>query len=175
MEHGAIVWFTGLSGSGKSTVSRIAEDKLKQMGVSVEVLDGDELRQRLSPELGFTSADRLTHIRRAIYIARLLSRHGILVLVPFITPYKEMRELCRNELHPLVEVYVKCPLRICAERDVKGLYRKALAGEIGLFTGVSDRFDEPEAPDLTLETGRESAEESAGRLIAYLMKRRLLR
>ncbi len=169
--NGTIVWFVGLSGSGKSTISRIVERQLRERNIAHAVLDGDELRQALSPDLGFTYQDRMQHIRRTIYMTRLLSRNGVVVLAPLITPYREMREECRRELPSYEEVYVKCPLDRCIERDVKGLYRKAIAGQIPRFTGISDRFDEPDHPSLVIETDKETPEESASRVVRLLRDR----
>mgnify|MGYP001331213804 CR=1 FL=1 len=167
-EIGTVVWFVGLSGSGKTTISRLVEKELDRRGVLRAVLDGDELRQAISPDLGFGYEDRMSHIRRTPYMAGWLSRNGFVVLAPLIPPYREMREMCRELLPSFREVYVKCPIGECIARDVKGLYRKALAGEIPEFTGISDRFDEPESSDLILETDRESPEESARKVCDLL-------
>jgi adenylylsulfate kinase len=134
----------------------------------VEVLDGDELRKQFQNQLGFTKQDRQTNILLAAYIAEALNHHGIVVLVALISPYREMRELCRSRITHYVEVYVKCSLDACMERDVKGLYRKALAGEITNFTGISDPYEEPEQPELILETSEEPPEESAAKVITFL-------
>ncbi|MFC4302200.1 adenylyl-sulfate kinase [Cohnella boryungensis] len=168
---GTVVWFVGLSGSGKTTIGRIVSQELQRRNIAHAVLDGDELRQALSSDLGFSRPDRMKHIQRTLFVAQLLSRNGIVVLVPLITPYKEMREQCRASLPSYAEVYVKCPLERCIERDVKGLYRKALAGEIPHFTGIDDRFDEPDSPDLTIETDGETPASSAGRIMELLRRR----
>jgi len=167
-KNGTIVWFVGLSGSGKSTIGRIVERRLQQNGIPHAVLDGDELRQTLSPDLGFSYEDRMQHIRRTMLVARLLSRNGIVVLAPLITPYREMREECRRTLPAYKEVYVRCPLEHCIARDVKGLYAEAIAGRISQFTGISDRFDEPDNPSLVVETDKETPEISAGKVIRLL-------
>ncbi len=167
-QNGTVVWFVGLSGSGKSTIGRIVEQWLHRHSIPHAVLDGDELRQTLSPDLGFSYEDRIQHIRRTTLVARLLSRNGIVVLASLITPYQEMREECRSMLPAYEEVYVKCPLERCIARDVKGLYAKAMAGQIPQFTGISDRFDEPGNPSLVVETDKETPEISAGKVIRLL-------
>jgi adenylylsulfate kinase len=159
----------GLSGSGKTTISRIVESKLKAEGVLLEILDGDEIRKIISADLGFGYDDRMTHIRRTAFVASLLARNGIVVLAPLITPYREMREYCREKLQgAYLEIYVECPIEICIERDVKGLYRKALRGEIPMFTGLTDRFDEPDNPDLFVRAALETPEQSADNVVALL-------
>jgi len=167
-ENGTVVWFVGLSGSGKTTIGRLVEKELQERGIPCAVLDGDELRSAISPDLGFAYEDRMTHIRRTLLVAGLLARNGLVVLAPLITPYREMRELCRTRLPSYLEVYVRCPIETCILRDVKGLYRQALAGRIPLFTGIGDRFDEPENPDLVVDTNAETPEESARRVIRLL-------
>ena len=171
LNNGTVVWFVGLSGSGKSTIGKIVERHLRQHDIPHALLDGDELRRVLSPDLGFSYEDRMRHIRRTLLVAKLLSRNGIVVLASLITPYREMREECRRELPAYEEVYVKCPLERCVERDVKGLYRRAIAGQIPRFTGITDRFDEPDNPSLIIETDKESPESSADRVIRLLRKR----
>lgn len=171
LQTGVAVWFTGLSGAGKSTISRKVEEELKIRLVKVEVLDGDVMRQKLAPDLGFSKQDRFANIVRAAYVAQLLVRNDIVVLAPFISPYRQMREYCRREIGPFVEVYVKCSLEECIRRDVKGLYQLALNGKIKEFTGISDPFEEPLDPDLILETDRETVEESAEKVIQLLERR----
>ncbi|MDI6870889.1 MAG: adenylyl-sulfate kinase [Bacillota bacterium] len=167
-EAGFTLWFTGLSGAGKSTLSRIVADRLRQAGRKVEILDGDEVRQNLSKGLGFTREDRELNLRRIGFVAGLLNRHGVVAVTAVISPYREVREALRTEIGRFVEVYVKCPLPVCAARDVKGLYKRALAGEVPAFTGVSDPYEEPLNPEITVETDRETVEESAGRILAGL-------
>lgn len=171
MGKGATVWLTGLSGAGKTTICRLVERKLSEAGVPTERLDGDEVRSRLCPDLGFSREDRIRNIERVSYVAKLLTRHGVVVLASFISPYRSMRAFLRSEIDPFVEVYVKCPLEECIRRDVKGLYRKALAGSIPAFTGISDPYEEPDHPELVLDTENETAEESAAKTIEYLKER----
>lgn len=170
MQKGVTVWFTGLSGAGKTTICRLLEEQLKRTDFKLELLDGDEIRRHFSSNLGYSREDRMTHIRRIAYICKLLNRNGVLVLASFISPFQEMRDYCRTEIGTYLEVYVKCPIEQCISRDVKGLYAKAINGEIKQFTGISDPFEEPSQPDLTIETDNETAEESASRVLAYLTK-----
>lgn len=165
---GFTVWFTGLPSSGKSTLARLLEGRLTQQGCRVEVLDGDEVRQRLSRGLGFSKADRDENIRRIAYVAKLITRCGGTAITCAISPYREVREEARREIGQFVEVYVKCPLDVCIARDVKGLYAKALRGEIPNFTGLSDPYEEPLNPEITLETDREGPEESAAKVLRRL-------
>jgi adenylylsulfate kinase len=167
-ERGFTLWFTGLSGAGKTTISKIAEKELRERDLQIEVLDGDVVRTNLSKGLGFSREDRDTNILRIGFVADLLTRNGVPVIVSAISPYKEAREQVRRQIIDFVEVYVHCPLEVCAERDVKGLYEKAFAGEIEHFTGVSDPYEPPEAPDLVLNTDQEEPEESARKVIAKL-------
>jgi len=173
-----VLWLTGLSGAGKTTLAGRLAPELRARGLSVEVLDGDEVRTNLSKGLGFSKEDRDTNVRRIGYVARLLARNGVAAVTAAISPYLEVREEVRRAVEgdgaAFVEVYVECPLQVLAERDVKGLYRKALAGEIKEFTGVSDPYEEPPAPDVIVRTHEESVGTSAERIIAELVRRRLL-
>ena len=172
MSQGFTLWFTGLSGAGKTTLTEAILPELRARGVKVEVLDGDEVRTNLSKGLGFSKEDRDTNIRRIGYVARLLARNGVGVIAAAISPYREIRDEVRRLIEAdgavFVEVYVKASLDTLVERDVKGLYKKALAGEIKQFTGVSDPYEEPLAPALVIESDKESVAESAARLIAKL-------
>jgi len=150
--QGSVIWLTGLPSSGKTTLGKALAKTLNDNGISVEVLDGDEIRESLSADLGFSAEDRKTHAERVIYVAKLLSRNGVQVIVPLISPYRETRDLARKQLPQFFEVYVKCSVSECIRRDVKGLYAKALSGEIGEFTGISDPYEEPINPDLVLDT-----------------------
>lgn len=168
MEKGCVVWLTGLPGSGKTTVARALEKKLIERGKRVEVLDGDEVRENLSPQLGFSKEDRMVHANRVAYVSKLLSRNGVIVIVGLISPYREFRRNAREMIGDFVEVYVKCSLDECIDRDVKGHYKKALSGEIKNFTGVSDPYEEPENPEVTVDTETETPEKSAERILRKL-------
>ena len=159
---------TGLSGAGKTTIALILESELKARGVRIERLDGDVVRQSLTRDLGFTKEDRDKNIERVTFVAKLLSRNEVGVVCSFISPYQAVRDQVRAETTNFIEVFVHAPLEVCAERDVKGLYKKAFAGEIPNFTGVSDPYEAPENADIVINTHEETPEESAQRLIAYL-------
>jgi adenylyl-sulfate kinase len=167
-QQGFTLWMTGLSGSGKTTIAKIVEEKLRARGLKIERLDGDIVRQSLTRDLGFTKEDRDKNIERVTFVAKLLSRNGVGVIASFISPYQKVRDMVREETTNFIEVFVYAPLEVCAERDVKGLYKKAFAGEIPNFTGVSDPYEEPENADVVVPTHEETPEESADRLIAYL-------
>jgi len=168
MKVGFTIWFTGLSCAGKTTVSRLVEQMLRARGLLVEVLDGDVVRDNLSRGLGFSKADRDENIRRIAFVSKLLNRNEVATLVAAISPYRAAREAARREIGRFVEVYVNCPLEICMGRDIKGLYKRAVAGEIPAFTGISDPYEPPLSPELTLHTDKESLEESATRVIQRL-------
>jgi len=167
-ERGFTLWFTGLSGSGKTTISEIVERELRNRERPVEVLDGDIVRTNLSKGLSFSRDDRNINVLRIGFVANLLTRNGVGVVVSAISPYKEARDQVRRRIVDFVEVFVDAPLEVCADRDVKGLYKKAFAGEIQQFTGVSDPYEPPNAPDLVLKTDEETPEESAQRVIEKL-------
>jgi adenylylsulfate kinase len=167
--RGFTLWFTGLSGAGKTTISEIVERELRERFGRVEVLDGDIVRTNLSKGLGFSKEDRDINILRIGFVADLLTRNGVGVIVSAISPFKEARDQVRRTIgDDFIEVYVDAPLEVCAERDVKGLYKKAFAGEIEQFTGVSDPYEPPVAPDLVLKTDEETPEESARKVIEKL-------
>ena len=167
--HGFTLWFTGLSGAGKTTISEIVEKELRERLGKVEVLDGDIVRTNLSKGLGFSRADRNTNILRIGFVAKLLTRNGVAMIVSAISPYKEARDMVRREIgEDFIEVFVDCPVDVCARRDVKGLYKKAFAGEIEQFTGVSDPYEPPAAPELVLSTDEEEPHDSARKVIAKL-------
>lgn len=167
-QKGFTLWFTGLSGAGKTTLARLVESELDARGHRVEVLDGDVIRTNLSKGLGFSKEDRDTNIRRIGFVCNLLTRNGVVAIAAAISPYREVRDEVRRDIGAFVEVYVKCPIDVLAKRDVKGLYKKALAGEIKNFTGVDDPYEAPLASEVIVETDRESPEESAARIIAKL-------
>jgi adenylylsulfate kinase len=167
---GFTIWFTGLSGSGKSTLSEIIEERLKARGRNVEILDGDIVRTHLSKGLGFSREDRDTNIKRIAFVCSLLTRNGVICISAAIAPYSEAREWARHEIKNFVEVYVKCPIEVCRQRDVKGLYKLVDEGKIKNFTGVDDPYEEPEHPELVIETDKESIEESVERIFAKLVE-----
>jgi adenylylsulfate kinase len=168
MEQGFTIWFTGLSGAGKSTVANILAERLKDMGHRVELLDGDEIRKNLSSGLGFSKEDRDANIRRIAFVAKLLSRNGVIAITAAISPYREIRDEARADIGSFVEVFVDCPLEVCEERDVKGLYARARSGEIQQFTGISDPYEAPSSPEVILHTNIESPHQSAEKIIAKL-------
>jgi adenylylsulfate kinase len=165
---GRVIWFTGLSGAGKSTLASALHERLDSQGVAVELLDGDAVRENLSKGLGFSKADRDTNVRRIAFVAGLLARHGVTVLVSAISPYRDTRDAVLAELPNTTEVFVDAPLTVVTERDVKGLYLKAIAGEIAHFTGVSDPYEAPINPGLHLRTDQMSVEECLSQLGALV-------
>src|SRR5919199_6205889 len=168
-DRGFTLWFTGLSGAGKTTIAEIVERELRARLGTVEVLDGDIVRTNLSKGLGFSREDRDTNILRIGFVAELLTRNGVGVIVSAISPFKEARDQVRRSIgEDFIEVYVDAPIEVCAERDVKGLYKKAFAGEIEQFTGVSDPYEPPAAPELVLRTDEEEPHGSARKVIAKL-------
>jgi adenylyl-sulfate kinase len=174
-DKGFTLWFTGLSGAGKTTISKLVSDELRARGSRLEILDGDVVRENLSKGLGFSKEDRDVNIRRIAFVADLLSRNGVPVITAAISPYREIRAEARELMGDrFIEVFVKASVEACAERDVKGLYEKAFKGEIKEFTGVSDPYEEPLDPEVTLETESEDPEESAAKLIALLEDRQLI-
>lgn len=170
-QKGVTIWFTGLSGAGKTTISAYVEKVLLERGCRVESLDGDVVRQSLTEDLGFSKLDREKNIRRVAFVAKLLTRNDVIVLASFISPYRLHRENAYQEIGEVLEVFVDAPLQLCMERDVKGLYAKALAGEILEFTGISDCYESPENPDLTLQTDRLTVEECGEEVIRLLEHR----
>jgi adenylylsulfate kinase len=165
---GPIVWFTGLSGAGKSTLAEAVSERLAAAGHAVELLDGDAVRSHLSRGLGFTPEDRVENIRRIAFVANLLARHGVVVLVPVIAPYRSIRDEVRRMSPTYFEVFVNAPLTVCEQRDPKGLYRRARAGELAHFTGVDDPYEAPESPDLECRTDLESVDECVATIIRKL-------
>ena len=172
MAKGFTLWFTGVSGAGKSTLSQPVAERLKALGLRVEVLDGDVVRTNLSKGLGFTKEDRDINVRRIGFVANLLSRNGVAAITAAISPYRHVREEVRamvtGDGGGFVEVYVHCPLEVLAARDVKGLYKKALAGEIDHFTGVSDPYEAPLAPEVQIDSSKESVADSVAKIIDKL-------
>jgi adenylylsulfate kinase len=171
MSAGRVIWLTGLSGAGKSTIAEIVGRELEEQGVAVEYLDGDVVREHLSKGLGFSKEDRDTNIERIGWVAARLARHGATVLVSAISPYAATRARAREmveEFAPFVEVHVATSVEECARRDVKGLYEKAFSGELEEFSGVSDPYEAPESPELRIETEGRAAEDSAREVVDYL-------
>jgi adenylylsulfate kinase len=167
--RGFTLWFTGLSGAGKTTIAEIVERELRLRHGKIEVLDGDIVRTNLSKGLTFSREDRDTNVLRIGFVAELLSRNGVGVIVSAISPFKEVRDAVRRSVgEDFIEVYVDAPLEVCAERDVKGLYKKAFAGEIEHFTGVSDPYEPPSSPELHIKTDEEEPHESARRVVLRL-------
>jgi adenylyl-sulfate kinase len=172
-DNGFVLWLTGLSGAGKSTIASAVAPSLVERGHRVEVLDGDEVRTNLCQELGFSRDDRDTNIARIGYVAGKLAKHGVAVVVAAISPYRDARDKIRSSVADFVEVHVAAPVETCAERDVKGLYAKALAGEIKNFTGVSDPYEEPVEPEILLHTERETVQESVRIVLDWLEAKHL--
>jgi adenylyl-sulfate kinase len=169
-QKGFCLWFTGLSGAGKSTLSKAIAEILRGRGHNVEILDGDEVRENLSKGLGFSREDRDTNIRRIGYVCHLLSRNGVVAISAAISPYRSIRDENRKRIGSFVEVFAKCPLDALVGRDVKGLYKKAIAGEIKNFTGVSDPYEEPLSPEIVVETDKETVDDSVKKIVGYLEK-----
>jgi adenylylsulfate kinase len=167
-KKGVTVWFTGLSGAGKTTITRAVEQKLREAGHKIEILDGDIIRENLTKGLGFSKADRDENIRRIGFVAQLLTRNGVIVLVSAISPYRTVRDEVRQKIGSFVEVFVNAPLATCEERDVKGLYKKARSGEIKQFTGISDPYEPPLNPEVECRTDLEDLEESVNKVLAAL-------
>jgi adenylyl-sulfate kinase len=167
-QRGVTVWFTGLSGSGKTALALELERELRQRGLKVERLDGDIVRRSLTRDLGFSKEDRDRNIDRVTFVAKLLTRNGVATLCSFISPYREVRARSRREIGDFVEVYCYAPLDTLIERDVKGLYKKALDGEIEHFTGISDPYEPPEDPEVTIDSGKESIGESLHKILQKL-------
>jgi adenylyl-sulfate kinase len=168
LNKGCTLWLTGLSGAGKSTLTEALAKEFA--GIELEVLDGDELRAHLSRDLGFSREDRFTNIERIAFMAGKISKHNVIVLVPVIAPYKEARAMARSLSDNYIEVYVKADLETVKTRDVKGLYKKALNNEIKNFTGVSDPYEAPENPEITVETDKNTIDECVKTIISYLVK-----
>jgi adenylylsulfate kinase len=171
MKKGFAVWLTGMSGAGKSTISHRLAVELTKRGAAVEVLDGDIIRTHLSKGLGYSREDRDTNIARIAFVTSLLVRHGAAVIIAAISPYAEARADARARIGDFLEVYVRCPLAELVRRDVKGLYAKALRGEIDQFTGVSDEYEEPMNPDVVVETDKETVAQSVAKIVAALQSR----
>jgi adenylyl-sulfate kinase len=168
MTAGLTIWFTGLSGAGKSTIGQRVATELRNRGLRVEVLDGDEVRQTLSAGLGFSKEDRDINIRRIGFVAELLTRNGVVAITAAISPYKDTRAEVRRRIGRFIEVYVNCSIDVLSERDVKGLYKRALAGELAHFTGVSDPYEAPDTPDVMVDSGTQTIDESVAAVLAAI-------
>ncbi len=176
-EEGFVIWLTGLPAAGKTTLANALRDELRKAGKRVELLDGDEVRKWLSPNEGFTREDRERHLMRVAYVSRLLARNGVAVIASFVSPYREVRRRIREIVEAdakFIEVYVKCPLEVVMRRDPKGLYKKAMAGEIRNFTGVDDPYEEPEDPEVLVDTSEMTLEEEVETILSYLRRTGLL-
>jgi adenylyl-sulfate kinase len=173
-DRGFTLWFTGLSGAGKSTLSEIVAKRLRDAGRKVELLDGDVVRTNLSQGLSFSKEDRDTNVRRIGFVCELLSRNGVIAIVAAISPYRAVREELRGRIPGFLEIYVECPIDALAQRDVKGLYKKAVAGEISQFTGISDPYEPPLNPDFSIRSDQEGIAESVDRIWAMLKGRELV-
>jgi adenylylsulfate kinase len=168
-----VIWLTGLPGSGKTTIAKALYPRLKELGFKAELLDGDIVRKELSPELGFTKHDREIHARRVVYLSKILSRNGIISIVSLISPYRDFRRYARNETNMnnnFYEVYVKCSLETCIGRDPKGLYKKALSGEIKDLTGLQDPYEEPDNPEIIVDTEKQTLDECVNEIIHKVLK-----
>ena len=168
MSRGLTLWFTGLSGAGKSTLAGHVSQELRRRGLNVEILDGDEVRTNLSKGLGFSKEDRDTNIKRIGYVCKLLTRNGVVAISAAISPYREVRDYNRQQIGNFIEIYVTCSIEELTRRDVKGLYKKALAGEIRNFTGISDPYEAPVNPEITIDSEQEREPESVKHILEYL-------
>ena len=168
------LWFTGLSGAGKSTLSLRVAEELRRRQQKVEILDGDEVRTHLSRGLSFSKEDRDINIRRIGYVCKLLTRNGVWAVSAAISPYRDVRNEIRKDIGQFLEIYVECSIEKLAERDVKGLYKKALAGDIKNFTGVSDPYEPPLSPDVVVNSGKETVDESVAKIMSFLEKKAFL-
>lgn len=171
-DRGFVLWFTGLPSSGKTTLAQIMEKRLKDHGLRVELLDGDEVRKGLSADLGFSKKDREIHAQRVAYLCKLLARNGVVAIVSLISPYKESRQRAREQVgNGFIEIWTKCSIETCIKRDVKGLYKKALEGKISDMTGVQDPYEEPHGHELTVDTEHGSTDDCVREIMDYLHNR----
>ena len=174
MEQGSTLWFTGMSGSGKSTLASTLASKLREMGARVEVIDGDVVRTQLCRGLGFSKSDREENIRRIGFVCELLSRNGVIAIAAAISPYRACRDELRSRIENFIEIHMDCPVEVLVERDVKGLYKKALAGEITHFTGISDPYEPPPAPEVKVDSSKDSIEDSVAAVLRVLEARGII-
>ncbi len=172
-----MIWLTGLPAAGKTTLAKALKEELQKAGKRVELLDGDEVRRWLSPEAGFSKEDRERHLMRVAYVSRLLARNGVAVIASFVSPYRGVRRRIREVVEKdakFIEVYVRCPLEVAMERDPKGLYKRALAGEIENFTGVDDPYEEPENPEVLVDSNKMTLDKEVETVLSHLKKVNLL-
>jgi len=169
-----VIWLTGIPASGKTTIAALLMDYYKQKNLPVDILDGDEIRKTLSSDLGFSEKDRKEHNRRVIFVAKLLSKNGVTVIIPLISPYRETREFARKELPNFIEVWVKASVEECKKRDPKGLYKKALVGEIKNLTGLQAPYEEPKNPELIIDTEKQTPQESLEMILSKLKELKVL-
>lgn len=174
MEAGCTLWFTGMSGSGKSTISGLVADRLRTMGARVELIDGDVIRTQLCQGLGFSRDDRQENIRRIGYVCELLSRNGVIAIAAAISPYRACRDELRTRIVNFIEIYMQCPVDVLVDRDVKGLYKKAIAGEIPHFTGISDPYEAPLSPEVTIDSSKDSLEDGVASILRVLEARGII-
>jgi adenylyl-sulfate kinase len=174
MNTGCAVWFTGMSGSGKSTMSKMLAERLRARGARVEVIDGDVIRTQLCQGLGFSKDDRQENIRRIGFVCELLARNEVIAIAAAISPYRACRDELRSRIANFIEVYMHCPVDVLVERDVKGLYKKALAGEIPHFTGISDPYEPPAAPEVTIDSSKDTPEESVAAILRAMEGRGII-
>jgi adenylyl-sulfate kinase len=174
MEAGCTLWFTGMSGSGKSTLSSLLATRLRALGARVEVIDGDVVRTQLCHGLGFSKDDRQENIRRIGFVCELLSRNGVIAIAAAISPYRVCRDELRSRIANFIEIYMRCPVEVLVQRDAKGLYKKALAGEIPHFTGISDPYEPPPAPEVTIDSSSDSLEDSVASILRVLQERGII-
>jgi adenylylsulfate kinase len=166
--EGCVIWLTGLSGSGKSSTSKVLESRIKSLGLKVECLDGDDLRRTISPDVGFSRADRELHCRRVTYISSLLSRNGIITIVALVSPYESIRKYARDNIRNFVEVWVKCSLDTCIKRDPKKLYKNATEGKISNMTGIQDPYEPPTSPEVVVDTEISNPKECAEKILSFI-------
>ncbi len=174
LDEGFTLWFTGLPCSGKTTITQALAEKLTDRGLRHEILDGDEVRENLTKELGFSREDRRTNVLRNAFVARLLARNGVIAMAALITPYNDTQQELREHAENVHLVYVNCPVEVCEERDVKGMYAKARKGEIPNFTGISDPYEEPQDPEVVIHSHKETVEESTDKVLSYLEDNELI-
>jgi len=175
LDDGFTLWFTGLPCSGKTTITQAVAEELTERKLRYEILDGDEVRENLTKDLGFSREDRRTNVLRNAFVARLLARNGVIAMAALITPYNDTQQEVREHAENVHLVHVNCPVEVCAERDVKGMYEKAKKGEIDNFTGISDPYEEPVDPELVIHSHEETVDESAGRVVQYLEQEELIK